>query len=175
MADLKYEIKQILGQAGDEIDFSGSIDLDSVMIGERKVEFKAPVVADGVLRNVGHGVLAEGRYRTTIVNECSRCLDKFDQELSGKIEELFVMDTSKQSDGDREVFPIINRTIDLEPAVYQTIVTEIPFKPLCKNDCAGICPTCGKNLNKETHDCQEEAIDIRMSKLKDMFKKSEEG
>lgn len=175
MADLKCDITDILDQAGEEIVFSGSFDLDSVMIGERKLKFNTPVFAEGILRNVGHGILAEGKYQTTIVNECSRCLDEFDQELTGKVEELFVLDTSKYSSENREVFPITNRIIDIEPAIYQLVITEIPFKPLCKNDCAGICPTCGKNLNKETHDCKEEAIDIRMSKLKDIFKKSKEG
>ncbi len=175
MTDLKYEISDILEQAGDEKEFFGSIDIDSIMMGEREVEFKNPVIIKGVLKNVGHGILAEGKYQTMIINECSRCLDQFDQELIGDLEELFVSDKEKYDKEDREVFPITNRTIDLEPAVYQLVVTEIPFKPLCKSDCSGICPTCGKNLNKETHDCKEESIDIRMSKLKDIFKKSEEG
>ena len=175
MADLKYEILDIMEKPGDEIEFSGSIDIDSVMMGKRKVEFKTPIFVEGILRNVGHGILAEGRYKATIINECSRCLDMIEQELTGRLEELFVVDISKHDNDDKEVFPISNKTINLEPAVNQLVITEIPFKPLCKNDCAGICVTCGKNLNKETHDCQEDAIDIRMSKLKDIFKKSEEG
>ena len=175
MADLKFDITDILEQAGDEISFSGSVALERVTIGERSIDFKTPVFTEGVFRNVGHGVLAKGKYQTTIASECSRCLDKFDQEVTGGLEELFVLDSSKHDGESREVFPISNRTVDLAPAVYQLVVTEIPFKPLCKNDCAGICPTCGKNLNKETHDCKEEAIDIRMSKLKDIFKNSKEG
>ena len=54
--------------------------------------------------------------------------------------------------------------LDLTEAVRQCALLTSPMKPLCKDDCAGLCPVCGRNL-KEQCDCRAEAIDPRWSKL----------
>lgn len=176
MAGFEYDISDILERTGLEKGFESEKDFDPVKIGERMVEFSEPVGINGILRNVGHGILAEGFFKTAAKLECSRCLDDFQQNISGEIEELFVHDRTRYDEEEKEVFFIKGgKTVDLEPAVYQLVISEIPFKPLCRKDCAGICQVCGKNLNREPHVCQEESIDIRMSTLRDFFKKNEES
>ena len=172
MSHLIIDVSDIIEHRGAEKEFAGSISFEAAKMGERQVEFAEPAAVSGVLRNVSHGILAEGRVTAVVELECSRCLDKFVQPIAIDLEELFVSHPERQGgEEEKEVFPIIGNKIDLGPAVYQLILTEIPFKPLCRPDCAGICPVCGRNKNKYPHICQEEAVDIRMAKLKNLFKK----
>ena len=60
--------------------------------------------------------------------------------------------------------------VDLTEPVRQSVLLEIPMKPLCRPDCAGLCPHCGKNRNEGPCDCQEEPADPRLSVLADWLK-----
>ncbi|HQP29583.1 MAG TPA: DUF177 domain-containing protein, partial [Syntrophales bacterium] len=57
-------------------------------------------------------------------------------------------------------------TLDLDPIVYEQILLQIPLKILCREDCRGLCPHCGANLNDGPCRCPEEAVDGRFSALK---------
>lgn len=172
---LFIDISDILEHPGAEKDLWAETDLKSAEIGERNIEFIQPIVIKGSLRNVSRGILAVGDFTTVVRLECSRCLDRYELRVNGELEELFVFRPEGEADEEKDVFPIRGNKIDLEPVLYQLVISEIPFKPVCRPDCGGICPTCGKNKNKFPHVCQEEVVDIRMSKLKDYFKKSKEG
>lgn len=156
---LKIDVSDIIEHSGVEKRFEGQTNFETAAMGERRVEFPKAVDVRGELRNVGYGILAVGEINAVVGLECSRCLDKFEQRLTSKLEELFVSSPEQRIEEEKEVFPIINDEIDLEPAVYQQIMTDVPFKPLCQLNCAGICPICGRNKNRYPHVCQEEALE----------------
>ena len=64
-------------------------------------------------------------------------------------------------------------TIDLKEDVREAIILAFPLKPLCRPECRGLCPHCGRNLNEEKCECREEKIDPRLAKLKELLKESE--
>jgi uncharacterized protein len=124
------------------------------------------------LIRTNRGILVQGTLKTKLPVECSRCLKTFDDTLTFKLEEEFfpVIDvntgTPLEIPEDPASFKIDEHHIlDLNEAIRQNALLAIPMKPLCREDCAGLCTQCGKDLNKGQCDCSEEAIDPRWSKL----------
>jgi uncharacterized protein len=67
-----------------------------------------------------------------------------------------------------EAFPIEGDQIDLAPAVREYVLIELPDGPLCRDDCAGICPVCGVDRNESTCDCDTSVRDERWAALDDL-------
>lgn len=113
-----------------------------------------------------------------ILFECARCLEKFERKLEGKGEYYIKIGKDKtferkemeiQEDDINTIYleePVLN----LIPLVKEIILLLIPMKPLCDENCKGLCPVCGKNRNKEICECKIEVI-TPLSKLKEILKK----
>jgi uncharacterized protein len=85
--------------------------------------------------------------------ECSRCLEIYTQHQKGEFECEFKEKSEYRVDEDRideedNECLIVNKIIDFEPLLRDLIILSIPMKPLCSPDCKGLCPICGKSLNK---------------------------
>ncbi|HUT32784.1 MAG TPA: DUF177 domain-containing protein [Planctomycetota bacterium] len=131
-----------------------------------RVEFRDPVQVAVTVTRLQEDVLAEGKANTTAHAECSRCLEDVPLELHGEFEALYVPDTgrfAKRMDhpdfagtGQRVNF-YSEQTIDLADEIRQCVLLELPMKPLCRPDCAGLCPSCGEDLNKGPCSCKPAA------------------
>lgn len=106
---------------------------------------------------------------------CSRCLATYRQPVKIKFNEEFFPTLDVESGAllpppeDPALFTIDEQHIlDLTEAVRQYFLLAVPMKALCKKDCAGLCATCGKNLNQGKCDCPTEQPDPRWSKLADL-------
>ena len=119
-----------------------------------------------------NSILVQGRLFTQTGMHCSRCLKPFILEIPLKIQEEFfptidiITGMKLPPPDDPGSFTIDEHHIlDLTEAIRQYIVTAMPMKPLCKEGCAGLCPTCGKDLNLGKCDCKQEEIDLRWAEL----------
>ncbi len=117
-------------------------------------------------------ILVKCTLNTEVELTCSRCLSKFRQPLKIRFEEEFFPTIEIQSGTplpppeESSNFTIDEQhTLDLTEAVRQYSLLAIPMKTLCKKDCAGLCPTCGKNLNQGRCGCPTQDTDLRWSKL----------
>ena len=124
------------------------------------------------LTRTDRGILVQGAVDTKIELTCSRCLGLFGYPLTLHIEEEYFPTTDVFSGTPLSVpsesggFTIDgHHIIDLAEAVRQYSVLGTPMKPLCTEDCAGLCPTCGHNLNEGLCNCPPQEIDPRWSKL----------
>lgn len=128
--------------------------------GEENFPYKGEVV----LIRIDKGLLVRGALVTTVETICSRCLCGFDQDLPIKFDEEFLLQR------DEGAFIIDEyRQIDLSEVARQYTLLAEPMKPLCREDCAGLCPRCGSNLNLEACDCTKE-IDPRLAVLASLAK-----
>jgi uncharacterized protein len=128
--------------------------------GEDKFPYKGKIV----LVRTDKGLLASGTLVTVVGVVCSRCLCDFDQERPVRFDEEFVQQSEEGS------FIIDEyRQIDLSEVARQYTVLAEPMKPLCRKDCAGLCPQCGRNLNLGVCDCKKE-IDPRLAILTSLVK-----
>ena len=116
------------------------------------------------------GILASVHLSLRARQPCSRCLKEVDIPLELDFEEEFLptvdllTGASLPSPGDSGVFLIDARQVlDLSEAARQYRETALPMQPLCRPDCAGLCPTCGRDLNLKACACPREPVDSRWS------------
>lgn len=125
-----------------------------------------------VLMRTDRGILTKGTLNTETELTCSRCLILFSCPLALNIEEEFFPTTDVITGASISLpdepgsFTIDEHNIlDLTEAIRQYALLAIPMKPLCQADCAGLCPTCGCNLNQVQCNCPTKPVDPRWSKL----------
>ena len=131
-----------------------------------------PVKGKVSLIKTHRGILVRGTVETPLPLECSRCLKTFKKKLTVNIEEEYFPSLDINSGAPIEVpdepdsFTIDEHHIlDLREAIRQNALLAIPMKPLCREECAGLCPVCGKDLNKNKCGCTQSNIDSRWEKL----------
>ncbi len=118
------------------------------------------------------GILVRAELHTELEFTCSRCLSAFRYPLDISFEEEYIQTIDVNSglpletSGEPGSFAIDeHHIIDLREAVRQYALLLIPMKPLCREDCAGLCPECGRNLNQGPWGCPVRTVDPRWSKL----------
>lgn len=109
------------------------------------------------------------KYKTT----CSRCLKEIEEPVESQVDFL-VTETAEEAqfyeeNSEEEVLVWEARESFLRELVMSVVVTSIPMQALCKEDCKGLCPTCGKDLNTGDCDCETSDIDPRFSALQGLF------
>lgn len=114
-----------------------------------------------------------GRVRATIHVECSRCLEPLPVPVDGQFDLLYLPESAapegpEQELADEDVDTAYYRDgiIDLAELVREQLYLALPMKPLCREDCRGLCPLCGTNLNTSTCDCAPTWDDPRLAALK---------
>lgn len=105
------------------------------------------------IESVMEGVLVSGAVRGTAVGECVRCLDEVRVATEADLQELYVYPGRAPQGEDRdeldELRELEGDLVDLAPALYDTVVPALPFRPLCSPDCPGLCAECGARLAEE--------------------------
>jgi uncharacterized protein len=106
--------------------------------------------------------------------ECSRCLSLFDIELAGDLNFIVKPEGSPgvmASDSGGDIY-YISRVgepiVEITDSIRQALQLSLPLKPLCNENCLGLCPSCGINLNEESCNCQGKEIDERWEGLRDL-------
>jgi len=117
---------------------------------------------------INRGILSTGHLYSQVSLQCARCLETFSQPIDLYLETQFGMPRMKPRDS--PIFLIgVNGILDLSEALREQILLDLPMQPLCKPDCRGLCPECGKNLNEGPCDCMKEVIDPRLARLKELL------
>ncbi len=108
-----------------------------------------------------------GTARLHVVGECVRCLTEVREDVEVDVQELYVHDGSPEAgyDEDDEVSLLQDDLVDLEPVLRDGVVLDLPFQPLCRPDCAGLCPTCGARLDDHPGHHHDDATDPRWAAL----------
>ena len=128
----------------------------------------SPVELDLRLEAVMEGVLVTGTAHASLDGECARCLEPISDDIEVRFQELFVYeDHALPEDEDDEVSLLQDDLVDLEPVLRDAVVLALPFQPLCKEDCPGLCPECGARLADDPDHAHDAAIDPRWAALAD--------
>lgn len=149
---------------------------------------RGPVHIEGRATSTGDGVLVQGHVTVPVTMVCSRCLSPYPLEVEADFQEEFVPRTRPRvpgeaeeanpegrdavADDEDEVEFFDNNRIDLGPLIREQLVMALPMKSLCRDDCRGLCPVCGQNLNLGTCDCQVDETDPRLAVLRDLWEQS---
>ncbi|GCD21663.1 MULTISPECIES: YceD family protein [Cellulomonas] len=130
------------------------------------------------LEAVMEGVLVSGSVRGRAVGECVRCLEEVVEDVDVTLQELYVYPERaaaavEEGDEDEDVRELEGDLIDLEPALRDVVVPALPFQPLCRPDCPGLCSECGARLADDP-DHSHETLDPRWSALSGLSSKVDE-
>lgn len=137
-------------------------------VGARSVQGQA------LLTHTNPGILIRADLRTEVELECGRCLDRFVSTVPVRLAEQYyarldVVTGNPLPEPPRDAYTIGHDfEIDVTPLIREHVLLELPLKPLCREECAGICPTCGLDQNLRPHR-HEERADERWGKLRTLL------
>jgi uncharacterized protein len=122
------------------------------------------------LEAVMEGVLVTGQATAGLEGECARCLEEIRDDVVADFQELFVYEESGTAtdspDGeDDDASRLEGDLLDLEPLLRDAVVLMLPFQPLCRDDCPGLCTECGARLADDPGHQHDEPVDPRWAKL----------
>jgi uncharacterized protein len=163
---------QIAGLSEGVHDFHFREPVADVGLGE---EFRGDVDVSVILERTGRQLFMKAEVSATGWFTCDRCTELFSMPLRAKYRMYYVWD---EGDADLydpsevQVIPAGLPLIDLADDVRQTVMLTVPLKLLCKDECKGLCPHCGTDLNKGTCTCASGATDPRFEVLRGFRAKS---
>jgi uncharacterized protein len=139
------DVKGIIDHPGSSLAATLHEPLEGLSTELASVPEDRPIDGRLLLESVVEGILASGRLTGTMALRCARCLQEFVRPFDVEVEgELFTYQPSPDSD-DYPLQPA--GELDPEQLVRDAVGLELPFSPLCRPDCLGLCPVCGGDLN----------------------------
>ena len=139
------------------------------------IAFVGPVAGEIRLAGTAGGVSLRGRVRAAATCTCGACLRRFDLPLTVEVAEDYGPRTGEPEEADAEreltardfLVPVEQGdTIDVTEVVRQHVLLALPLAPRCRDDCPGLCPRCGADLNNGLCGCAADDVDPRLEALR---------
>lgn len=146
-------------------------------VGTQVVAVQAGTLLDVDVRleSVVEGVLVSGSVRSTATGICVRCLEPASYPVDARFQELFAypdraahLHEVRADAEEDDVYELEGDLVDLEPVLRDAVVPSLPFQPVCRADCAGLCPQCGTRLDDDP-DHHHETTDPRWAALRGLL------
>ena len=170
-------LSDVFKEQGKVIHMTAPLEMDSVRIMGMKYAFAEKSDVDFTLTNVEPGrAKVEGKARVSFVVPCDRCLNDVKVELE-LAPERYVVPVSDLDPEDEEIDDLSfmeDYQLNVETLLYNEIMENWPAKILCREDCKGLCPVCGRNLNEGECGCDRFVPDPRLAGIQDLFKACKE-
>ena len=125
-----------------------------------------PCKVNGVITSDNDVLVVTANIKTELEMVCSRCLDTFIYPIDIDIEERF---TNNKELENEEIMFVDGDTLDITEINENSIISTLPIKRLCKEDCKGLCSQCGVNKNLENCSCLDYDVDVWLAKLRELF------
>lgn len=157
-----------------EVGKSLPVEFTEIIVLEEKTNASSEVYFKGTITNAGKSLLVQGKIETTVVLNCTRCLQNFKKAINLTVtEEYREVNSPREQERLKSLYEYnfySGGSLDLTEMMRQNIILNLPMRALCSSNCQGICPQCGTNFNLNYCGCAEEEIDPRLSVLKKIYK-----
>ena len=163
------ECKQLFDIVGERIGIDYQLDLSEYQLFSGK-PFHTPVTVKGFAENRAEIVSLNMDCSFTMQLDCDRCLNAFEREFHYCFSHTLVRELSAENDDMDDYIVVDGDQLDLDELVLSDILLSLPTKILCHEDCKGLCPVCGKDLNIGSCECKKKQVDPRLEKLGDLLK-----
>ncbi len=161
------DLRRIRLRPGEQYRATRAVELDALELGGQRYAPEPPSAdAELALTRTTTGLLLELAFEARLVGPCVRCLAETAVAASLSAREYQAADPAAAEEL-RTTYVADNR-LDLSAWAHDAVALSLPEKILCRPDCAGLCPECGKDLNAEPHEHVEEAVDPRWAALADL-------
>ena len=173
---MQINLDKLIRREIDKIDLNFSQKIDTINYCDNSYKLTSPINVNGKVSNTNKGLYLDIDVDFTILDNCARCLDEVEVPIEYSIEGFLVKEGFDEDEFEEDdAFIYDGQELNLVDIIEQTLDFNIPARILCNEDCQGLCHECGANLNKQECSCSENAndeeiIDPRFAKLKDIFK-----
>lgn len=134
-----------------------------------------PVFYDMNAYKIDDGLELDITVSYTIETNCSRCLIPVQENVQDKTHIKVIQDEIEEDSLEEDFIFVENLDeFPLEELIFSQVITSAPTKSLCKDDCKGLCPTCGQDLNIKECDCADKGPSNQFEVLKDLFAEDKE-
>jgi len=162
-------VERIINAPGERIEFRFEMDLSDVDFGGL-YPAQNPVVVTGDVRNTAGMLLMEFTAGTVLQSVCDRCLKRFDNPKSVTCH--YVLAEEVEDESSDEIIVLEDGCVDIGDLARTAFILEMDTKTLCSEDCKGICPGCGVDLNQGSCTCKKQ-VDPRLAVLAQLLEKDE--
>lgn len=163
MTHFTISVADLLGRPGAYRDVSVSAPLGDVETALARPN-GAPVRLTGRLESVVEGILVTGAVTAPVALRCARCLTPLSSEIAVDVCEVFFAPGHEDA-ADDDSYRVAGEEIDAEALVRDAVALALPLAPLCREECRGLCPNCGRDLNEGPCNCSFEETDPRWAPL----------
>jgi DUF177 domain-containing protein len=162
-----FNLRQVKLRSGEEYRDEIELELEPFELGgERYLPVPEKVPAELAITKASTGTVFELKFKVRLHGPCYRCLGDTVLELPIAAREYQA--TNPEGADELKTHYLVNDQLDLATWARDAVALELPDKILCRPDCAGLCPMCGKNLNDEPHEHEEEPTDSRWAELEQL-------
>lgn len=165
---LQLDVARLKRSPGESVSSQLMADMPPIEMTGEKISFDGPVKADLNATNTGQAIMVEGTISGLLQLDCCRCLEQFCYPFEVPFTETYT--TAVEKAKEEEVIPFSGDILDITPEVLKCIIMALPMKAVCHEECQGLCPGCGQNLNQGRCGCAGTEVDPRLSVLRDMLK-----
>ncbi len=179
---MQLDLRQVFAEEGFKLPFETELDFSDIEV-YNALPFKKPVKIQGEAENQNRVVCLRYHAVVDYQRPCDRCLDDTERVFELDYEHILAADSSQLSrelsDGapaegaSDELIVVSGFTLDLYELALDDIFFEMPIKFLCSDDCKGLCPKCGCNLNHSRCDCVTKEPDPRWAVLASLLESDE--
>ena len=155
--------------------FSQAYEVDSLPLDDEDVRLTEPAEVRGRIKRSGKEVELRGELHTKVESVCSRCLKPVELPIHAEFAERFVPVVSWRAEEQHELHEedlnlavFDGEAIELNDLVREEILLAMPGQVLCREDCKGLCPTCGIDRNTGSCQCEDSDVDSRWERLKNL-------
>lgn len=170
---MRVDLSSVIKVTGAEVKLCGNAGFgDAEFLGET-YKFIEPLKVEGRVYNNGQSLTLEAKVLGRMITECARCLDDVETDVEFSVHEL--LSQREENSGENEDIILFDGyEIELDDIIADHFLMNISGRYLCSDDCKGLCPVCGKNLNHGDCNCDNGYIDPRWQALADILKNQAE-
>lgn len=152
--------------------FEFSVSAEALGLEDSYFSYVSPIVASVEVVRILESYSLQGKVRWRVSGECCRCLVPVAEDLEAPLEVLLqrkeASDDELEALEDQDEVEIVDpgtRKVDLAGRIQDLVVLELPLRAYCREDCKGLCPQCGHELNSGACECQSDTVDPRWAAL----------
>lgn len=168
---MKINVSGAKAEVGTQQLFSLNISAEELAITDGQLNVLNDILVEGSVINNGRVLEVRGTINALIREVCNRCLEEFSLPLTVEFAENFQQTNGLEVDDGEDLTYFEGDYIDIADVVRENLLLAQPLKPLCSENCKGLCPHCGVNLNNTKCDCIRENLDPRLAALQKFLDK----
>ncbi|MBS4539756.1 DUF177 domain-containing protein [Clostridium sp. D2Q-11] len=166
---MKIDLSNLINGSDFQIDLDDTIEINEIKTEENDIKLTKPTVIKGGIYNTDDGIYLQAKVYFEFQSNCARCLKDTSVKEQSTLDYKIKFEDDEEEASEEELIVVSGYTLDLTEPIISSILLSLPMKTICDENCKGICPNCGRDLNEGQCNCEDKNIDPRLAKLKELM------